>query len=328
MNAAVTPAWQEAIERSTNLVELEAIVQKGRSTFLEVGAALVRIHQAQLYKLTHSTWEGYCEQRWGWSRQHAYRLMTAAKVAVSLSPEGIQVPSERHARELARLPPEQRQEAWQEAVASVDPEQAKRRVHYGRYGSLSETEQAVGRRLTKQQPDLPGVPAAPRKSTQDRRTPRWLFDALNEMFGPFVLDAYATAENALCERFHTVESDGNAGDWEDVTFANPEFKAMDLCTEHAVEQAELGCRSIVLGPVGCSQDWYHRWAIHGTVYVPDCRINYDDPAGNPTGSGLDEGGADRDTIVMAFGGEHQNHPANVDAGVFRVRRLELKRFRP
>lgn len=152
------------------------------------------------------------------------------------------------------------------------------------------------------------------KSIQNRRTPQWLFDMLNQKFGPFRLDAFADKDNALCEKFYTKEDDGCLRPWEDVTFANPPFNDMDGPLKHAAGQAERwGVRSVVLAPVGCSQYWYRNYAIKGTIYVPSKRINYDLPNGEPTR------GADRDTIIICFGGKHDN--PDWPAGIFQVREL-------
>lgn len=152
-------------------------------------------------------------------------------------------------------------------------------------------------------------------SMQDRRTPRWLFDLLDKRFGPFKLDAFAEAHNALCDRFYTKEQDGCQQAWDDVTFANPEFDDMARPLAHAVAEAERGCRSIILSPVGASQDWYHTLAIRGTIYVPDKRINFDLPDGTPTHR------ADRDTIAIGLGPNHEN-PA-WKRGIFRVHQLKV-----
>jgi phage N-6-adenine-methyltransferase len=152
-------------------------------------------------------------------------------------------------------------------------------------------------------------------SIQDRRTPQWLFDALNDRLGPFILDAFADGINHLCDEYYTREDNAYVQLWQDVTFANPEFEDMEAPLKKALEEASRGIRSVVLGPVGCSQAWYHELAIQGTVYIPDMRISYDMPDGTPTN------GADRDTIVMAFGGEYGNKKWK--HGEFRVRALPL-----
>ncbi len=320
MNAAIIiNAEFDAIERSTDLHALEAVYRKGARAGLEAALALRRIHKGELWKLTHSSWGSYC-QYLGTTPQRAYQLIIWAKVSTEVDAH---VPNERVAREIARLP---------DNAAMVNT-MAELMEETGGKPTNEDARRIVDRKLAEVAPQLPGMPPAVvpttlRKSTQDRRTPRWLFDALNAKFGPFLLDAYAAPHNAMCERFYTVEDDGNTREWADVTFANPEFKAMAPCLEQAVRQADLGFRSIILGPVGCSQEWHHKWAIRGTLFYPDCRINYDDPAGNPTGSGLDEGGADRDTIIMGFGRELANEPGHVAAGWFRAQRLEVKGCRP
>ena len=159
-------------------------------------------------------------------------------------------------------------------------------------------------------------------SLQSRRTPRWLFDQLNQRFGPFELDAFAEPHNALCKRFYTREQDGCRQPWMDVTFGNPEFEDMGPPLEQALRQAEAGIRSCIIGPVGCSQAWYHKLAIRGTVYVPNRRISFDLPDGTSTDPRRSsQSGADRDTIVMCFGGEYANQQWK--RGMFRVCRLEL-----
>ena len=154
-------------------------------------------------------------------------------------------------------------------------------------------------------------------SIQDRRTPQWLFDTLTKRFGPFKLDAFADGINHLCDEYYTREDNAYVQPWADVTFANPEFEDMGPPIDTALKQAALrGVRTIMLGLVGCSQEWYHELAIQGTIYVPDKRISYDLPDGSATTSN-----ANRDTIIMAFGGEHENKKWK--HGEFRVRALPL-----
>lgn len=155
---------------------------------------------------------------------------------------------------------------------------------------------------------------------QTRRTPQWLFDELNRQFGPFKLDAFASQLDHLCDNFYTAHDDGCVRDWVDVTFANPEFNDMARSLEQAARQGSLGRRSCVIGPVGCSQRWYHQFAIQGTIFIPDCRINFDMPDGAPTNC------ADRDTIVMVFGKQWVNSEAG--NGIFRVQRLGIAHLRP
>jgi hypothetical protein len=87
-----------------SLDELEQVVRKGLGTFIEVGVALVEIRDRRLYRdAGYTTFERYCRERWGWSRQHAYRLIDGAQVAALVSPIGDTPANESQARALAPL---------------------------------------------------------------------------------------------------------------------------------------------------------------------------------------------------------------------------------
>ena len=58
-----------------------------------------------------STFEEYCQERWGWSRHRSNQLIEAAEVVTDLGNHGHQTTmpaNERQARELARVPEEKR----------------------------------------------------------------------------------------------------------------------------------------------------------------------------------------------------------------------------
>jgi hypothetical protein len=88
---------------TTRLTELEDVIQRGMDTFVEVGAALFEIRDDRLYRASHTTFEDYCQERWGMSRRHANRTIEAASVAGILGPIGPKPATESVAREIARL---------------------------------------------------------------------------------------------------------------------------------------------------------------------------------------------------------------------------------
>jgi hypothetical protein len=94
------------------LAECEATIERGLATFREVGAALLRIRDERLYRNSHTTFEEYVRERWGFSKPYAHRQIQAAEIA-GVVPVG----TERQARELAPVKgdPEQVREAWAEA---------------------------------------------------------------------------------------------------------------------------------------------------------------------------------------------------------------------
>jgi len=105
----ITPA------ESVRLCELERIIQKGKDTFVEVGTALSEIRDSRIYRATFATFEDYCETRWGFSKRHCDRLISAAETVNELGPVGPKPTSERQARELAKAPKEHRAEAMEKA---------------------------------------------------------------------------------------------------------------------------------------------------------------------------------------------------------------------
>jgi hypothetical protein len=99
------------------LLELESAVEAGLQTFHAVGRALLEIRDSRLYRSAYKTFEEYCRQRWGFSRQHALRLIDAADVQEDLTPIGVTLGHESQARELVPLDPQQRRDVAQEAHA-------------------------------------------------------------------------------------------------------------------------------------------------------------------------------------------------------------------
>lgn len=65
--------------------QLEATIERGMQTFVEVGLALMEIRDGRLYRAEYGTFEEYCQERWGWERRHAYRLIDAAAAVENVS---------------------------------------------------------------------------------------------------------------------------------------------------------------------------------------------------------------------------------------------------
>src|SRR5215207_8744429 len=85
-----------------NLAACEQIIERGLTTFVEVGQALMRIRDGRLYKEAgYSSFELYCRERWQWGSRYANRQIAAAKVAQELGPIGPTPENEAQARQLA-----------------------------------------------------------------------------------------------------------------------------------------------------------------------------------------------------------------------------------
>lgn len=104
------------VQEANRKAELEATIERGLQTFVEVGLALMEIREAGLFRPAQ-TFEEYCNQRWGWTRRHANRMIASAEVTANLGPVGPVLPAtERQARPLTPLSPDLQREAWREAV--------------------------------------------------------------------------------------------------------------------------------------------------------------------------------------------------------------------
>lgn len=102
-------------KQSRQLAQLENVIEAGVRTFVDVGNALMEIREARLYRQTHTTFEDYCKERWGFSMRHANRLISSACITERVGPTGPKPQTESQARPLTKLPPEQQSEAWSEA---------------------------------------------------------------------------------------------------------------------------------------------------------------------------------------------------------------------
>ncbi len=93
-----------ALQERTRLDELEAVIERGLTTFVEVGRALSEVRDSRLYRERFDTFESYCDQRWSLSRPRAYQLIDAAHVAELVSTTVDTGPkNEAQARELVPL---------------------------------------------------------------------------------------------------------------------------------------------------------------------------------------------------------------------------------
>lgn len=97
--------------------ECEEIINKGITTFIDVGQALAEIRNRKLYRSEHRTFEAYCHSRWHLKRQRAYEIMGASEVAGNLSEiSDISFMKESHAASLQKLNAEDQRSAWSELL--------------------------------------------------------------------------------------------------------------------------------------------------------------------------------------------------------------------
>jgi hypothetical protein len=106
----------------SELAKLETIIDKGKAAFIDVGEALASIRDKRLYRDAYDSFEDYCQERWGFTRQRAHQLMQASEVVstiVDKSTPSSHLPNEGQARELAKVEKAKRKAVWDKAVESA-----------------------------------------------------------------------------------------------------------------------------------------------------------------------------------------------------------------
>lgn len=104
---------------SVRLVELERVISKNVTI---VGEALQEIRDQRLYRVSHSTFEDYCRERWTMGRDYINKQIRAAEVIKNLDTMVSKPETERQARPLTKLPADQQPAAWEKAVEKAAEE--------------------------------------------------------------------------------------------------------------------------------------------------------------------------------------------------------------
>ena len=142
-------------QEQQQLMDCEALVDKGLDQYFETGVALEQIRRQKLYRSSHLTWASYIRDRFDISRRRSYQMMDAARLIEELTidiqhelledaPPGLARPGlarpglapagvppvsipkkEAHAAALKEVPRENRVAVWadvqEEATASGTP---------------------------------------------------------------------------------------------------------------------------------------------------------------------------------------------------------------
>jgi len=96
-------------------------------------------------------------------------------------------------------------------------------------------------------------------NSDDWATPPHVFDELAGEFA-FTLDASASAENAKCGRYYTLDDDGLSKAWAPETvWVNPPYARgiTGRWLEKAADEADSGATVVVLVPARTDTRWWH-----------------------------------------------------------------------
>ncbi|PSF33874.1 hypothetical protein C7H19_19315 [Aphanothece hegewaldii CCALA 016] len=101
--------------------EKKRLEKKVERAFYEAGSALKELRDRKLYRNTHTTFEEYCRDRFGHSRQKSYYLIAGAEIFQNLSTNRCQIlpTTEYQVRPLSVLEPPEQLVAWSQAVTEA-----------------------------------------------------------------------------------------------------------------------------------------------------------------------------------------------------------------
>ena len=100
-------------EEKQRLSKLEKVIDAKLGDFFEVGSALMEIKVNGLFRETHRNFNVYCQERWGFGRSYANKLIGSAE-RIQLLPQDQPKPAnEFQIRPFLKLEPEEFPKKWQ-----------------------------------------------------------------------------------------------------------------------------------------------------------------------------------------------------------------------
>ncbi len=111
-------------------------------------------------------------------------------------------------------------------------------------------------------------------------TPQTFFDRVNDVYGPFDVDACASKENAKANVFYDESENGLTKPWcydsgEGSVWMNPPYgRGIGEWVKKAYLESRNGCTVVCLLPARTDTKWFHEYCSRGTVIFLKGRLKF------------------------------------------------------
>ena len=258
----------------SSLRELELRIERGLETFVDVGEALMEIKERKLYKESHTSFDTYCRERWGFGSNFANKQIRASKV-------GTIVPTfnEAQARALAPLvkqSPEEAVEVWQELKSE-----------HGENITAAHIREAIAPRVRR-----PHV--ANNSGENEWYTPPEYIEAARKVLGSIDTDPASSPianQTVKATGFYTIADNGLKQKWQGNVWLNPPYAQpaiSDFCKTLVKKYSEGEISAaIVLINNATETSWFQQLVtIAKVICFPSGRIRFLNPDKSNPGAPL------------------------------------------
>jgi phage N-6-adenine-methyltransferase len=279
--------------RGRSLRECESVIEQGLETFRDVGTALLEIRDNRLYRETgYATFAQYCRERWGFSRQRGYQLMSAAQVSNVLDTAGLEAPrNARQAAELARLnDPEEQVEVWRAVVEK-----------FGENVTAQQVREAIRPEVLP--PKRRPAELVNQSLTNEWYTPPEVIEAARAVLGAIDLDPASSPmanETVQATHFYTEADDGLIQPWSGRVWLNPPYGSLvgkfvgKLVAEY--EARNVAAAILLVNSNSAEVGWFAPlWGAYPLAFTSGARVNF------VPGAGQEASGATHGSCFVYFG---------------------------